>query len=99
MENKDAKQLSDFTVSAGGVICDEPCWLYSIEVSESNNSMVLIWLVDGHATSGKVKSYIRSGAYVTTPIIYKYPKRFNTGLYIHIASGAGNINGQFLKAD
>ena len=97
MDDAAAKNMSDFTMAASGLICDEPCWLYSLELAENNNSHAQIKLYDGQNTEGKVRTSIRSNVYLTASIVYNVPKFFSKGLYIELADGSADFNGQFLK--
>lgn len=97
MDDKIARQLSDFNISANKIVSDEPGWLYSLIVTGSGAGQNYIALYDGQTTTDPQRISVQSIQYDTIPIVLKHPWRFNKGLYIVFAAGSGVVSGQFLK--
>lgn len=69
-----------------GLICDKPCWLYSLSVSEVSAAYGQFVFYDNNAASGKVRLRIYVAQYRTIPIVFNHPIRFKRGLYLNFAT-------------
>lgn len=67
---------------ASKLVCNKPCWLYSVIVGEISASYGEFTLYDNQAASGKIRLRVFVAQYFTEPLIFKHPIRFKKGLYL-----------------
>lgn len=74
--------------TASKLVCDKPCWLYSIIFTAGSSNQNIYIVRDGFSIADKAKINKDIYKYNTVPVVFQYPMRFNKGLYIEF-----NTNG------
>lgn len=95
MRDVEDAEILDFSVSASGVVCQKPCWLYSVTLSGYASGSNVIQLYDAQAAVGDARLGLRAAQYTSTPVIFNQPMLFNKGLWVEIAAGTCNVCGQY----
>lgn len=81
--DKDIKtECFDSTV----VVCDKPCWLFSIIGISAQSTSKVLTVRDGVLLAAPVKMILYCSLYNNPVIIFNYPVYFKNGLYLQFAT-------------
>jgi len=94
----DESRLIDLeTVLASGLICEGPCFIYSIcgiGLAETSN---VYGVHNGSSDKGKREFRLAAGSYASDFRLFASPLYFSKGIYIDFTTNGEEVTVQFLK--
>ena len=96
MDDLSIKDMNDMLCTGSKLVSDKPCWVYSVIFNGDNHTYSEFALRDGHNSSAPAVEQMQVGQYAVVPLIYKHPKRFKDGLYVHFVGDGYTVSVQYL---
>lgn len=91
-------ELSDKLLSGSAIVSQTSCWVYAIIVVASNAAYSEFAFRDGQTAADTSRLNVTGPSYVTVPIIFRKPMRFDKGLYVQFVTAGSYCFVQY-KAD
>lgn len=83
-------------ITASGLICDRPCWVYSMIGNDYDSASSLMNVHNGRDTGGEIKLDLSGTTYGSDIVVFNIPVYFSKGVYVNFASNGYSCFAQFI---
>ena len=83
------------SMAASKLVCEKPCWLYSLLLSEVAAPCAVFTFYDNTVASGEVRLKLYVPGYQTLPVVFKHPVRFKRGFYLEFTTSGAFASVQY----
>lgn len=83
-------------ITASGLLCDRPCWLYSLIGNDYANTESLMNVYNGRDTGGIIVLDLSGSKYGSDIVIFNIPVYFPKGVYVNFTTNGYSCFAQFI---
>jgi len=83
-------------ITSSGLICDRPCWVFSLIGNDYSNTYSLMNVHNGRSTAGTIILDLAGNSNGSDIVVFNQPVYFTKGVYVEFSSNGYSCFVQFV---